>query len=73
MYAGIQMDRDKLEAIAAEYGMQAVSGVSKKNCDLVVAADPASTSGKAQKARQFGIPIMSIEEFMTAMNTKAAG
>lgn len=70
IYGGAQLDRDKLEAIAAENGLQAVSGVSKKNCDLVVAADPASTSGKAQKARQYGIPIMSIEDFMTAIDAK---
>ena len=71
LYAGVQLDRDKLEAIAAENGLQAVSGVSKKNCDLVVAADPASTSGKAQKARQYGIPIISIEEFMVSVQTRA--
>ena len=71
LYAGVQLDRDKLEAIAAQNGLQAVSGVSKKNCDLVVAADPASTSGKAQKARQYGIPIMGIEEFMMAVELRA--
>lgn len=71
VYAGVEMNRDSLEIIAAEKGLQPVSGVSKKNCDLLVAADPASTSGKAQKARQYGIPIMSIEDFMVEMGARS--
>jgi DNA polymerase-3 subunit epsilon len=37
-----------------------------KNVRLVVAADPDSLSGKAKKARGYGIPIIGIDEFRAA-------
>ena len=70
--AGIQMDRGRLEAIAAQYGMQPVASVTKTTCDLLVAADPASTSGKAQKARQYGIPVISVRDFMSQIDALAS-
>lgn len=60
---GRSWDRGDLEALAAANGLQPVASVTK-TCDLVVAADPATTSGKAQKARQRGLPVMSAEEFL---------
>lgn len=56
--------REKLEALAGENCWQPVDSVTKKNCDLLVAADPSSGSGKAQKARAYGLPIMSVPEFL---------
>ena len=61
---GKSIDRSKLEALAASRGMQPVSGVTHKSCDLLVAADPSSVSGKAKKARDYCIPIMSVLEFL---------
>lgn len=61
---GRAMDRDELETIAATCGLQPVSSVTKKCCDLLVASDPSSASGKAKKARSYGIPIVSIEKFL---------
>ena len=61
---GKSIDRSKLEELSASRGMQPVSGVTRKGCDLLVAADPASSSGKSKKARDFGIPIMSVLEFL---------
>ena len=58
------MEREKLEALAAAFGMQPVSSVSKKGCDVLIAADTSSLSGKAQKARGWGIPVVGVEEFM---------
>ncbi|MFA7248049.1 MAG: exonuclease domain-containing protein [Dehalococcoidia bacterium] len=55
--------REALEIAAAQAGFQPVAGVTKKACDLVVAVDVASQSGKAAKARQWGIPIISVTEF----------
>jgi DNA polymerase-3 subunit epsilon len=62
---GKKFDRTDLEAWAAQAGLQPVSSVTKKGCDLLVAADPSSMSGKAKKARDYGKPIMSIEDFVT--------
>ncbi len=49
--------------LAASYGLQAVESVTRKGCDLVIAADLASMSGKAKKARDWGIPVMSVQDF----------
>ena len=50
-----------IHAIAAK--LTPVQTVTKKGCDLVVAADPTSSSGKARKARSWGIPIISVKTF----------
>ena len=63
---GNPIERSDLESLAAANGLQPVSSVTKKSCDLLVAADPESASGKAQKARQYGVPVMSIEAFLEA-------
>jgi len=60
---GEKIGRAELEAAASSAGLQPVRNVTKKSCDLLVAADPASSSGKARKARSFGIPIISILTF----------
>jgi len=62
---GQPMERRDLEALAAARGLQPVASVTKKGCDLVIAADPSSASGKAKKARDWGIPVISIEDFLT--------
>jgi DNA polymerase-3 subunit epsilon len=64
---GMQIERTQLEQLAASRGFQPVAGVTKKSCDLLVAADPESGSGKAQKARQYGVPILSVEQFLDAV------
>lgn len=60
---GKLISRDDLcrQAIAAK--LSPVPTVTKKGCDLLVAADPASLSGKAKNARSWGIPIISVEAF----------
>jgi DNA polymerase-3 subunit epsilon len=49
-------ERSDWEAIAAAHGVQ-VGGLTKKT-RVLVAADPDSQSGKAAKARAYGIPIV---------------
>ena len=60
---GTRVDRELLEKIATQAGMRPLKSVTKK-CDLLVAADPLSQSGKARTARTRGIPIISVEDFL---------
>jgi len=56
-YEGALIDRTKAEQIAMERGLILKSGVSKK-LDYLVTADPNSLSGKARKARDYGVKIL---------------
>ena len=62
---GKQIARAELEAMASRVGLFPVSAVTKKGCDILVAADEASMSGKTQKAREWGIHVISVEKFIT--------
>ena len=62
---GKHFERDELEHLAARAGLQPVGSVTKRGCDLVVAADASSLSGKAKKARQYEIPIMEVADFLS--------
>jgi len=64
-FNGEQISRNDLEALAAKVGLHPVSGVTKKGCDVLVAADESSMSGKAKKAKDWGIPVISVEKFIT--------
>lgn len=61
---GRELKRSELEGLARERGLVPMSNVSAKSCDLLVAADPTSRSGKAGKARKFGIPVASVTDFV---------
>ena len=52
--------RSEWQEIIAEHGFTAKDAVTKK-VRLVAAADPDSLSGKARKARDYGIPVVSEE------------
>jgi DNA polymerase-3 subunit epsilon len=64
-FSGAAIDRGELEALAAKVGLHPVRDVTKKGCDLLVAADTSSMSGKAKKAKEWGIPVISVEKFIT--------
>jgi DNA polymerase-3 subunit epsilon len=64
-FSGTIINRGDLEALAAKVGLHPVGGVSKKGCDILVAADTSSMSGKAKKAKEYGIPVISVEKFIT--------
>jgi DNA polymerase-3 subunit epsilon len=54
---GKPITRDLAEALASQAGLTVVSGVTKK-LDLLVLADPATQSGKAKKARDYGTRLL---------------
>ena len=61
---GRPRSRADLETIARDLGLEPVAGVTKRGCDLVVAADTSSSSGKARKARDYGIAVIDVAEFL---------
>jgi DNA polymerase-3 subunit epsilon len=63
-FNGEQISREDLEALAAKVGLHPVNDVTKKGCDVLVAADESSMSGKAKKAKDWGIPVISVEKFI---------
>jgi DNA polymerase-3 subunit epsilon len=63
--SGNVISRGDLEALAAKVGLHPVRDVSKKGCDILVAADTSTMSGKAKKAKEWGIPVISVEKFIT--------
>lgn len=54
--------RQEWESRAAHHGLKVSDNVTRTT-RLLVAADPDSLSGKAKKARQYGIPIITVEAF----------
>ena len=57
----LSMPRDQLVSMAEQAGLKS-GGVSKRT-KVVVAADPDSQSGKAAKARSYGIPVVTEAAF----------
>lgn len=63
---GSELPRATLEGIAGDLGLTPTSRVTEKDCDLLVAADTASQSGKAATARKHGIPLVDVHDFLKA-------
>ena len=61
---GEELTRETLELYATKKSLIPVSSVTKKTCDLLVAADKSSMSGKTKKARDYGIQVISVAEFL---------
>ena len=68
---GTPVPRSFLETRVAQAGMQPVASVTKKNCDLLVTADSSSQSGKVHKARGYGIPVMTVANFLDELRRGA--
>jgi len=67
---GEEIFRETLELYAEKLGLIPTQSVTKKNCDVLVAQDKASMSGKAKKARDFDIPVISVDDFFQVFYTK---
>ncbi len=63
--SGGAISREDLESLAAKVGLHPVKDVTKKGCDFLIAGDENSMSGKAKKAREWGIPIIPVDKFIT--------
>jgi len=60
--------RDNIEQLLTSVGVIVKPGITKKT-SLLVAADPDSLSGKAQKARQYGVPIVGEDALRALLQT----
>jgi DNA polymerase-3 subunit epsilon len=67
---GTEIFRETLELYAEKLGLILTQSVTKKNCDVLVAQDKSSMSGKAKKARDFDIPVISVDDFFQVYYTK---
>lgn len=56
--------RDRLEEVARAAGLRPVASVTRSGCDLLVAADPSSSSGKTRRARDYEVPVIGVDEFL---------
>jgi DNA polymerase-3 subunit epsilon len=66
IHEGQLISREYAEELAIKAGLEVVDSVTKK-LDLLVVADPLTQSGKAKKARQYGIRIMHEPVFWKAI------
>lgn len=62
---GYEMDREDMHDLARLHGLQPVDNVTKTRCDVLVVAELSSQSGKSRKARAYGKPVLSADEFFT--------
>ncbi|SCQ74797.1 AAA family ATPase [Propionibacterium freudenreichii] len=70
---GTTISRSDMEQLAAEHELVAVPSVTRTRCDVLVAADTASRSGKARKALDLGKPVISAAEFLAWANPAGPG
>jgi DNA polymerase-3 subunit epsilon len=59
----MEYSRSDIESISRSWGLEVKSGVSR-SLDLLVMADADSLSGKAKKAREYGIRILAEQVFL---------
>jgi DNA polymerase III subunit epsilon len=70
-HQGRVISREDAEQLTTNTGLVVVDSVTKK-LDLLVVADPHSQSGKAKKARQYGIRIMHEVVFWKALGLEVS-
>ncbi|WP_175955539.1 AAA family ATPase [Schaalia sp. Marseille-Q2122] len=61
---GKAVEKEEVEALAREVGLFVQANLTKTRCDVLIAADVTTNSGKAKKALLWGKPMLSVEEFI---------
>ena len=61
---GRVMSREDMTALAERRGLQPVANVTKTRCEVLVVAEAGTQSGKARKAREYGTPVLTADEFL---------
>lgn len=56
--------RDELEALAVRSGLAPVASVTKSRCDVLIAAEAGTMSGKGRKAVDYGKPVFTARQFL---------
>lgn len=62
---GRPVTKSELEDLVLSLGMDWVANVSKTRCDVLIVAELGTQSGKARKAKEYGKPIFSADDFYT--------
>ena len=60
-----RLGKSALRKLIEARGIEEVRSVTKSKCDLVVAFNASSMSGKAKRARELEKPVMGAEEFFS--------
>ena len=79
LYAGMRvcltgesLDKNYLREVLEKHGMKVEDKVTKSRCNLAVAESASSQSGNAKKARHFGIPVLSVAQFLSLVEKGVA-
>lgn len=61
--SGQPVSKQELEDLVVSLGLRWAANVSKTRCEVLIVAEAGTQSGKARRAKQFGKPVFSAEEF----------
>lgn len=61
---GQVIEREDMEELATKAGLKPVKSVTKTRCEVLVTAEAGSQSGKARKAKEYGKPVLTADEFL---------
>lgn len=68
--AGVEYSKAELETLVVSLGLRWAANVSKTRCDALVVAEVGTQSGKARKAKEYGKPVFSAEEFFAWVRSR---
>lgn len=67
---GREVSKAELEELVVLLGLRWATNVSKTRCEALVVAEVGTQSGKARKAKEYGKPVFSAEEFFDWVERK---